>query len=57
MSHPNPDLTLLRNLIDLIEKERTRNNFRDKRLESTEGRVDQLEDRVADGCGSFSVKH
>jgi hypothetical protein len=43
---PNSDLDLLRSFIDLIEAERSRNSFQDKRIKEIEQQQDQLEDRV-----------
>lgn len=47
MLQPNPDLDLLRSFIDLIETERTRNSFQDKRIREMEQQCEQLEERVS----------
>ncbi|NJN38652.1 MAG: hypothetical protein HC790_07925 [Acaryochloridaceae cyanobacterium CSU_3_4] len=41
------DLDLLRQFIDLIEAERTRNSFQDKRIREIEQQHEQLEERVS----------
>ncbi|WP_448570216.1 hypothetical protein [Trichothermofontia sp.] len=47
MRQPNLDLDLLRSFIDLIEAERTRNSFQDKRIREVEQKHASLEDRVS----------
>lgn len=47
MLQPNSDLDLLRSFIDLIEAERTRNNFQDKRINDVTRQQEGLEDRVS----------
>lgn len=47
MQRPNSDLDVLRSLIDLIEAERTRNSFQDKRINNIERKNEQLEDRLS----------
>ncbi|MEM0978770.1 MAG: hypothetical protein AAGH78_00715 [Cyanobacteria bacterium P01_H01_bin.58] len=47
MQQPNSDLDLLRSFIDLIEAERSRNSFQDKRIKEVEQQYAQLEDRVS----------
>jgi predicted nucleic acid-binding Zn-ribbon protein len=47
MLQVNSDISFLRHLIDLIEAERMRNVFRDRRLEEYVSRYEQLEDRLA----------
>lgn len=47
MQQPNSDLDLLRSFIDLIEAERTRNNFQDKRINDFTRQQERLEDRVS----------
>jgi hypothetical protein len=44
---PNSDLDLLRSFLDLIEAERSRNSFQDKRIKEVEHQQEQLEDRVS----------
>jgi hypothetical protein len=47
VQQPNSDLDLLRSFIDLIEAERSRNSFQDKRIKEVEQLYAQLEDRVS----------
>lgn len=47
VQQPNSDLDLLRSFIDLIEAERSRNSFQDKRIKEVEQQCTQLEDRVS----------
>lgn len=47
MLQPNSDLDLFRNFIDLIEAERIRNSFQDKRIREVEQQCEQLEERLS----------
>lgn len=47
MLQPNSDLDLLRSFIDIIEAERTRNSFQDKRIREVEQQCELLEERVS----------
>ncbi|PSN19225.1 hypothetical protein C7271_08390 [filamentous cyanobacterium CCP5] len=47
VQQPNSDLDLLRRFIDLIEAERSRNSFQDKRIKEVEQQYAQLEDRLS----------
>lgn len=47
MQQPHSDLDVLRQFIDLIEAERTRNSFQDKRINEIEHKNEQLEERLS----------
>ena len=44
----NYDLALIRNLLDLIEKERERNTFQDAQLKAVFQRMDEIEQQEKD---------
>jgi hypothetical protein len=47
VQQPHSDLDVLRQFIDLIEAERTRNSFQDKRINEIEHKNEQLEERLS----------
>jgi DNA repair exonuclease SbcCD ATPase subunit len=47
VQQPHSDLDVLRRFIDLIEAERTRNSFQDKRINEIEKQHEQLEERFS----------
>ena len=55
MLQSNSDLDLLRSFIDLIEAERTRNSFQDKRIREVEQQCEQLEERVSSMESTVSI--